>query len=330
MDRPEFGDLHRRPELPTDAPAKVFSYAQQKIAWLKERVSSTQMPDAVDLLVEELQGFITQKLTPLPGITVQASEVYHTQAVSQTERGTYVIKSLPLELEGDAKIYGEHTIEGTLYGFHRGEKNDLRVFVDRAETPITMRSGIYQPLLSIPVEKSVIRFTAQQEAEQLQEKDDYITTQLETYPQQVRVLIIQLINALNSVDTPAKKLHNASDIIAGIASYVSKEESYEKFIDAVLDYIHIKLGLASPQDITTSSHQVVISERPTSAYRRGGPASFDEVTPQLGVMGESANRVLGLIFPYKNEESPVTPKYDMIRIPVQAVTILRKSNPPSA
>ncbi len=314
MEMPDSPEWMHRPELDRTRPARLFTYAQMKQQWLKDRVHETQLPDAIDHLADELEQYVTGAFTSLPELTIVSQDVHYTREISG--RGSrHSIESGPLPFEGDAALFGEHALRATLFGFHQGTDHDLRVYVSNDDEVRQFMGGIYTPLLSVGVEGSEIRLAEVSTAEQLDERGAYVREQLAEYGTVTSELVRELLKALNEPDlTAIRKLHNTSHVIAEIARHT---ETSQQFVDALIDIIFLKLGLNVPHDIQTSSHRVVITERPVTSYKaKQGPTHFTGVIPQLGLIGETANRGLGLFF-LKDESA--------VQIPVQYITSMYRS-----
>lgn len=314
MEVPELPGWRNRPELDRNRPARLFRYARDKQRWLQERVSEHQLPDAINHLVDELEQYATSAFDTMPEITIASPDVQYTRDISGS--GTRrVIESGPLPFEGDAALFGEHALRATLFGFHQGDDTDLRIYASLNDGIRQFMGGIYTPLLSVGVEGSEIHLTEFGNAEQLEERGVYVQEQLPGYDEAVRALVTDILRTLNDSQTSAaKKLHNTSKNMAAIAR---NAETSQQFVDAMLDIIFLKLNLNLPHDIQASSHRVVITERPVPSYKaQRGPTQFTNIVPQLGLIGETANRGLGLFF-IKNESA--------VQIPVQYITNIHRS-----
>ncbi len=314
MESPDSPEWMQRPELDENRPARLFTYARDKQRWLRGRVNEHQLPDAIDHLVDELEHFVTSNFDSLPELTITSQDIHYTRGI-EGHGSRYAIESGALPFEGDAALFGEHALRATLFGFHQGTAHDVRVYASTGDKARHFMGGIYTPLLSIGVEDSEIRLAEFSTAEQLEERGAYIKEQLSAYDSSVGLSFRELLQKLNEPQvTNIRRLHNTSLTIAEIARHT---ETTPQFVDAVIDIIFLKLGLNVPHDIQTSSHRVVITERPVTSYKaQQGPTLFQGVIPQLGLIGESANRGLGLFF-MNNERA--------VQIPVQYITSMYRS-----
>lgn len=315
MERQDSGGIQKRPELDRTQPSQLFEYARLREAWILDRISTHQHADAVDHLVDELTGYVAETYEQLPEVRVRAVDVMHTSHFSEPQPGHYQFTLQQLPFDADAKILGEHTIDGVLYGFHRGEENELRMYVARGELSKNLQGGIYTPLLSIGMKETTVQLRADERAQLLAESGSYISELADEQHPELKYLTEQIGELLDAKGSSiARKLHQCSPLLAEIARH---PEVPEKIVDALLDYIRTALDLNSPQDIQTSKHRVHITEQPVRAYQPAGEALFQGVTPQLGLMGESASRSLGLFI--SNEEK-------FISIPVEFVTVIEKAH----
>lgn len=315
MEFSEAGEYRRRPELNPKQPSQLFSYAKEMQRYLKERVSEHQLPESIDYVVEDLENVISQ-FPSLPELTIVSRDVYETTRLIQSKDGVYIIKTGPKPLDGDAALYGEHSFIGTLYGFHRGVNNDLRAYVSKNETQQMLMGGIYTPLLSVGIEDSEIELTNISAQEQLDERGHYVSTLLSEYDDVVSDYMRQIIEVLNSTHDPiVARLQHVSPLLVQAAQH---KETSQQFVDAVTDIIMLKLGLNVPQDIHTRQHRVVITEKPIPSYKLEELGMFTNITPQLGLLGESAKRELGLFF-LQDERA--------IQVPVKNITYIHRTQP---
>lgn len=316
MERQDSGGIQKRPELDRNDPSQLFTYATQAQRWIHERVSEDLHAERIDSLIETLDTFVHEKFAEMPELRVQATDVVHTKGFAEVQPGIYRIDAEQLPFDVDAQLLGEHTIEGTLHGFHRGANSELRMYVARSEVSQKLKSGIFTPLLSIAVQESAIHYKSDEREREISESKALLQARLAEYDDQEIVSLVDRIENYvhDSRTTIASRLHGCSSLVAEIARMSSMDE---KLIDAVLDYIRETLDLTSPHDIHTSAHRVHISDHPIRSHQRGGAALFENVTPQLGLMGESANRTLGLFI--SNEEKSIS-------ISVEFVTVIQKVN----
>lgn len=315
MEQQEPQEVGPRPELKNFQQSELFMYAKAKQAWLKDRVSERHLPEAIDQLIEELESTISHTYEGnLPEVTGTALDVSRTALVSNLVNGRYIIDIEPLPLIDDDALFKEHTLQGTLRGFHRGDSNDLRMYMvpQKDHEVHNLMGGIYERYYSVGMEDAEISFESDKVVSLLDEKGKYITSQLSQYAPYVAEGVTKLLTAINTHHTN-EALRESSLVI----THIAKDPDIPlKFIDALMDVVTIKLQLDTPQDIRASSHRIVLSERPTSAYKANGAGEFFDVVPQLGLLGESANRSLGLFFLY--DQHPV-------QIPVHYITSIRKT-----
>lgn len=318
MENPERLGPSAQPELDYNKPARMFTYAREKQQWLrKEWKSERQLSSAIDDLADELERYVSNKFDTLPELTIVSRDIQHTKEI--TGRGDHrIIESGPLPFDNDAAVaFGEHALRATLFGFHRGQENsDLRVYAStNSDDTRQFMGGIYTPLLSIGVEGSDIKLASFHTSEQIGERSKYIKEQLKEYDESVATLVDDLLkNIENSEYTEVRKLHIASDIAGELARH---SELSQQFIDAVVDLIFFELDLNAPHDIHASLHRVVKNKQTVPSYKPiPQPTHFKSVVPQLGFIGESLNRGLGLFF-IKNDQP--------VQIPVQYITNIYRS-----
>lgn len=311
----ESAEFHQRPELDRNKPAKLFLYARDKQVWFRERVSEHQLPDAIDHLVEELERYTTENFDSMPELTITSSDIYYTKNI-EGFGSRRVVESALLPLQGDAELTGVHAIKGTLFGFHKGEQNDIRTYVAIGDGIRQFMGGIYTPLLSVGVEGSTIQLSEYETAEQLETLDTYITEQLEGADVGTQDAARSLIDILGEPRLPAvKKLHGGAAIIARIAN---TRDIAPQLVDALLERVRLTLDLAEPHEIHTTLHREIINTQSVAAYKAvTGPTKFERVEDmQLGLIGESADRGIGLLILH-NEMA--------VQVPVQHVTHIFKA-----
>lgn len=310
METPGNPDFTPKPELDRKNPAEIFSYAREKQRWYKKRVSNDRMVYAVDGLVEELENYISSAYDSMPEIIAVGKDVSSTHNISRNGPNI-IIENGPMPLEGDAALYEEHEIRGTLYGFHQGDKGDLRVYISTGEEPRAYMGGIITPLVSVAVESTDIKLAEISVAEKIEELEITIAEQLSVYSSEVTDAVNNLVNTINdSSGSTVNKLQRTSSIIAGIARHPDTSIS---FVDTIMELVRTRLHLDSPHDIRTTAYRAVISVNPVSSYKAQGAEEFIGVIPELGLIGETANKGLGLFF--LNGETP-------IQIPVQYITAM--------
>jgi len=310
----ESAEHHQRPELDRSKPAKLFEYAREKQRWA-EQLSERQRIEAVDYLANELERYVTETFDSLPELTITTSDVHYTKAI-HGQGSRHAIETGPLPLDGDAQLLGEHEMKGILFGFHRGDEHDLRAYVSMGDEPQYFMGGIYTPLLSVGVEKSSIHLTQYTVAEELEKLATYIDEQLVTSDEHLREPAHNFMDILRDTKkSPTKKLHEGSVFLTEITKDTLV---MPRFVDALLEMAKLELQLDEPQDIQTQLHRVVISQSPISAYKPvPGQTSFSNIdTIQLGMIGETSNKSLGIFF-INNEQA--------VQIPVQYITSIYRS-----
>ena len=320
MENPERLGPSAQPELDYNKPARMFTYAREKQQWLrKEWKSERQLSSAIDDLADELERYVSDRFDALPELTIVSRDIQHTKEI--TGRGDHrIIESGPLPFNNDAAVaFGEHAVRATLFGFHQGqERSDLRVYVStHSDDTRRFMGGIYTPLLSVGIEDSDIKLASFHMSEQIGERSKYIKEQLKQYDTSVATLIDDLLYTIENPEfTEVRKLHGASAVAGELAKHT---ELSQQFTDAIIELIFLELDLGTPHTIHSSIHrvakikgtQVVPSFKPIPR-----PTHFKNVVPQLGFIGESLNRGLGLFF-IKDEEP--------IEIPVQYITNIYRS-----
>lgn len=310
MNMPGMPEWSRKPELDVDHPAKLFLYAKKKQRWLRRIKSDRgQLAEEVDYLVDELERYVTHTFDSMPELDIISPDVHKTLDISG-EGSHHRIENGPAPLKGDAALLGEHAIRATFYRFHRGDNQDLRVYVSSEQEERHFMGGIYVPLLSVGIDTSTITLSEYRHEEQLDSLTAFIIERLDEFDDKTASLVRDFVKKLKDNQAPAiQKLNNVSPILAAIAQYDTTPPQY---IDALLDAVYLKLELDVPHDIQVSSHRVVLSDQLVAAYKsRSGPTIFRDVVPQLGLIGETGNKGLGLFF--MDDESAV-------QIPVQYIT----------
>lgn len=308
MEHPGSYERQPKPELDRKRPEQLFTYGQAKQRYLRSIVNTERLPDAIDGLVEELEGFVTTAFGGnLPTVIVESQDVFHTRAIGYDEQRV-VIAVEPLPFEGDAELFNEHNLQGVLYGFHRGQHNDLRAYISPPESPLQFMGGVWTPLLSVGMEGSTIQLIETIKAEKTEELVTYIMDRLDACSEEVQEAIREIVKTINNTElTSVNRLQNISHPVAKIAQ---NSEISPQFVDSVMELITLRLRITEPLDIQTTAYRAVISEQPSS-YKAHGAATFMGVVPQLGLIGETRNKGLGLFF--INEDRPV-------QIPVQYIT----------
>ncbi len=291
MERSEHGRMDKRPEFEQDKPAQLFDHAKKMEAWYREKVNETILPDDIEILSEQLNNYIDSRFEVPPEVTVVSTDITHTSSVTPNpeHQGVYEITSGPMPYE----LVEQHDIKGILYGFHRGVKNDLRVFIKDKEQIVT-EGGIYIPLLSVSVQSSEIKFTAFTAAEQLQALGAYITEHINKYGPEASAQVSTLLKGITKDgETALHKLQFNSYIMNEIDSNPLVPQ---QFVDTLLEYVRLKLKLTMPHDIQTFSHRVAKKGRYVNSYNLEPGALLESVVPELGFIVESGQKSLGLFF----------------------------------
>ena len=189
------GEWIKRPEYDHNNPAMVFDYARLKQRWINERVNEHQRAEAIEQLAEELEYHITESFDTLPELTITARDVSYTKNIEyHTDKIT--VELAPLPLEGDAEIFGEHALQGRLFGFHQGSEGDLRVYLSTGDAPRQLMGGIYTPLLSVSIDSAEIRLSEEDTTKQQYELKRYIAEQAQEYDQDTRTRIAVLYSLI--------------------------------------------------------------------------------------------------------------------------------------
>lgn len=292
----------------------VFDYARLKQRWINERVNEHQRAEAIEQLAEELEYHITESFDTLPELTITARDVSYTKNIEyHTDKIT--VELAPLPLEGDAEIFGEHALQGRLFGFHQGSEGDLRVYLSTGDAPRQLMGGVYTPLLSVSIDSAEIRLSEEDTTKQQYELKRYIAEQAQEYDQDTRTRIAVLYSLIEEkTGGPVVTLRSCSPVLADIAR---DKEVTQQVVDALLEMICLNLHLDGPHTIHASSYREVITVRPIPSYKaQPGPVQFENVIPEVGLIGETASRGMGLFFIH-NEAA--------VQIPVQYITSMYKS-----
>jgi len=312
METPEGNGSHRRPELERENPAKLFPYAQSKERWYRERVSASQLPDAMEHLKDELNAYIVDAFETMPNVRATSRDVIATTSIIEPKPGSYLIEARQPEFEGDDKFLGEYTVEGTLYGFHCGVDSTLRVYVTSDNSSKTLQGGVYIPLVSLGVGSSELQLTAYPSQERIDEIGERVAEQLGEYSSEVHETVATLLDTLNMHTIPvASRLQKSSPMVIELLRYGGVKQGV---IDDLFDIIKLKLSLDVPQEIEVSGHRLVPLRRYVTSYDPGGSARFSGIVPDLGIIGETANPTVGLLFLHNNHT---------VQIPVQSLTSIK-------
>lgn len=278
-------------ELDQIEPADLFEWAKNKQAYIK-RLNERLHPQIIDDLVEQLERYIMKKLTPPPEIFVETNDAYITKEIKNI--GSYSrIVDISSMLYADFGV----TINGKLFGFHRGREDDLRAYISTGEEPQHLMGGIYTPLISVSVEQSQFYYAEATFDEQYEQAGQEVLKKIEAYRDDTMSgLFLLLISHLNDSDvTSAVKFIKSAETAQEMIRRIEDKNEREFFTDLLWEVIQAKLHLTVPHDIEVSSHRVLITKQ---GYKRHeGAKTFTDVKLQMGIiMSESRNPVLGLYF----------------------------------
>lgn|GEM_PF-2535300 len=284
-----------KPELDQYRPDGLFDYARDKQRWLRARVSQAYLPLAIDDLANELERYMTHAFETAPELAIVTRDAYRTRRVLGQHVLAHLIESEPLPLEGDAELYGEHTLHATLYGFYRDtEQSTLRVYVSDSSEARQLPGGVYTPLISVGVEGSDIQFAEASAEEKIRDLKARLYEQLEEWTPASGELIRDFLAVIDqSNKTKVHILHEVSPLITQLTN--QKEISLH-VIDTLTEIIKLTLRLDTPQDIEVSLYRKVLATSPPAYKLQKGPEVFRGVVPQLGLVGESERQSLGLFF----------------------------------
>lgn len=315
MTSPEFGGIQPRPEFDHEKPTDLFSYALAKWKRNENIKPVKELGEAQEYLVLELNEFLDQKFGRLPeerpDVTVYSETVYHTQQYNNPITGVDVFESGELPLEGDNSILGKHYLHGSVHSFFISPtQNDLRLYISNPSEPVLLDGGIYTPLLSVPVDGADIEFSAYTIEQKLKTLDDYIYKTSVEQSEEVRELTgiwKSLMEAPN--ETTIKKLQNSSYVMGEIAKY---DPAKSELVPALLERMTLQFDLELPHAIKTKTYRI----RVRMGYTQAGPEHFENVTPNISLMGESVVRKkLGLTFQHDK---------GLIEIPVEDIEAIYK------
>lgn len=312
MEFSEAGEWKHKPELEHIRPEEIFKYALESQHWIRDRVHERERLTAFEYLAEQLDTYTQEHFDPSTEFTVSSNDVYHTGALNHMGPGTYLLRADSVPLEGIEELTHEATFTGYLHGFHVGDRDDIRFYIDTGVKPYKTMGGIFQPLLSVGVEKATITFKNESEQAQLRERGEYIRDQLHSheYSQEVQRSIATLLSLLDITDIAAStKLRESEAYILVLSTQVE-----QSLIDAIFDIMSIKLGFTVPQDISVTSYRSIVSKN--SFIPQNRPREFTRVMAKLGFAGETIRPILAVNF-FKDDE--------WIRANVQHVTSITKS-----
>lgn len=325
MESPDSGERAQRPELEGVEPSRLFLVAKNREQWIRERVSQQQLPMAIDHFIEELERYVTERFDgTLPELTIVSPDVTQTIGLHALNATDIRIESGTRPFEGDEELLKTHTIQGRLFGFHRGVTNDLRVYVDNDEPPHSLPGGIYNGYYSVSVQNAEIRLSDELQNEEALRHNEYLDQLLSGYDTKVNRLYGALLRELPPRHRTTGEYRPAAHILQQCSSILADIEAHPdvkpQLTDALLDYITFVLGLESPRTIDVIDHRIVIS---SSGYDRGGPAVFEDVELRLCMMGETRSRMLGVFFSAKDDDQNQKTHHRTIQVPVQSIKSIK-------
>lgn len=318
MEKLEFSGQDDRPELDLHKPGELFSAAKALERRIRRKIKPEDQNRAIDHLVNNLETFISEVFDgELPEIVAQGDDVSYLVNTSEVEVGEYRLRTSRLPLRGDAALYGEHVLEGVLYNFHRGVKDDLRIFMSRQEESIITPGGLITPMYSVGVATSEVTLATDKKQERLNEPRKYINEHLLHYGEQASKDINALMNVLGNSEA------NMKDRLLEVSAIVAKIERQSKptpqFIDSLLEVIWITLDLNAPQDLQVKQRRVFYTDHVTHAYKLEGAAILPSVSTQLALIGSFDDRMLNLHFLDRDQRT--------IHVPVRDIVFIQKSKP---
>ncbi len=318
MERPVFSEQDDQPELDENHPEQLFVAAKAMERWMRRRVKRHEHPQAMEDIVNKLERYVTTVFEgELPDITVQGRDIRYPIGLSEAGPGEYRLQTGPLPLKGDAELYGEHVIEGVFHSFYRGDRNDLRLYMEYPEEPVMTPGGIITPLYSIGMATSDVALTSLKKAEALKGPQSYIQDRLVEYDEQTLKDITRLFNLLNENKKAIKmKLIESSVIITAIEK---RAEPTPQFVDALIEVVCLKLDITAPQDFHVRQQRVLYTDHQTTAYKVEGEASHMHTSTHLELIGGFDDRMLGLHFIDKEQRT--------IQVPVRDIIYMQKSKP---
>lgn len=264
-----------------------------KQRWIFDRVNETQRTEAIEFLAEELEHHVTESFDSLPELVITSPDICYTRSIDmQPER--VMIEMAPLPFDGDAKLFGEHTLSGRLYGFHQDTVNGgLRVYVSIGDAPRQLTGGIYTPLLSVDLATSDIKLAEVSFNERLHDIKGYVLEQSESYSEETKMLINVLCNVIEQqVGGPALTLQAASPLMVAIAK---KQETTPQVIDALLEMTTVCLKLDQAHTLEASSYREVLTDNTVKSYKpQTGPIQFERIVTKPVLIGDTASRGIGL------------------------------------
>ena len=318
MENPDFGEELSRLDIDKVPPERLFDWARQKQQYKRDRVSDEELPEAIEHVVDMLEGYISRNFDLLPEVTVFTRDAFYGDLENiEFDAVSRKIKVKPLPYVGVDALTGEHEIRGRLFGFHRGEMNDLRMYVDTYMEPIATMGGQFSPLISVGVEKSKIQLAEQDQSQRIESIKKEISQKLaEIGSDDLNGLFLLFEQKLNEPQANTlKRLKGASQVVLEMLSFGASK--HQTLLDDFYDLIRVKLNLLVPYTIDTTSYRVVMTRKPIASYKPAGPERFIGVVPEIEAFGESVNRSLGLLFMYGDQP---------VQVPIQNITDLRRTD----
>lgn len=315
MDAPEFSSWKPKPEYDSHTPELLFSYAAEKEQWLKRRVNAEQLPDAIDGLANDLTEHVLHSFDSLPYITVESKDIWQTRNVSK-EPGELHIRFNQKPLDGDAELFGEHTVQGMFDSFHVGNDGELRVNIQSAQDDILVQGFHGRPLYSVRVENSKIQFAEFVAQERLAAVSLDIAEKVRGgMPERTAQLVEHFIKEL---DQPAVitelKLQKSALLLGAINRQTAGSP---QLLDSLLEMLKLKLRLDVPLDIKVNNFRNVVKQDGVEGHTAGeGPKVFEAVVPILGFTGDGDARGLALF---------IVDSDRAVRIPVYSIAQIRKT-----
>lgn len=299
--RGAFPDGYRkRPAFEHYGPHDLFAYAKDKDTWISTWLAPKQQDDARSELAAQLEMITRTAFSEQPRVTVQSERVY--KPLTESRNMEHLIASArAVPLQDDAWLFGEHTLEGALFGFSvapHGESTELIAYIRQQEPVVHLRTGRYVPLWSVPVSEATITFSEQlQQQRRMDVRRELGGRVLALHHEsrdEVNSLLRHVLEEIDRSDrSKIERLHSADYYLS---SLLQKENIPDELVDAVLDMLSFELELRKGVSIEASAHRVVTTNQVTRSYIRGSGGRFRNVTPEFCVMGESRGRFLGLTF----------------------------------
>lgn len=333
--RPDDEKLYRI-DIEKIPPAKIFEWARQQYEHKRyQNGDSHNFPSVVEHLANMLENYISTHFQgELPELIIEAKDVFRTADVEPLPQNnnpdhkksplSRVIDITPLSepREGEESLLNFQTIHGRLFGFHRGEVNDLRLYVDEGRPPHHLMGGIYTPLLSIGLTDSNIQLARQTLTDRYESLGRSIVDALEVIgDDEIEDDVNQLMQQLERKNlSTTKRLQESAPLLLHILSIFDPlDAKSQHLIDDLYDMVKLKLDLYSPQEIEVAFHRQVMTKGLVRSHKPVyGTHTFASVTDvQFGLIGESERLSLGLLFIHDTKH---------IELPVESVVRLNKED----